>query len=385
LFATAVPGDKKNIAHAIAKIIKDFLPFVNHYSTTKEKTDDFPLPIVIIRMLWFLCFLVRKGVIMSKTLILLCFMTLVLPFVMAQGLDETRGFSMVRCDDGDDGFLGDPSQIKLEQLQAAFNSSLDTVVMVHGFNNSYSAAKDLFSTFVNELQPQLGQRNYVGFYWPSDTMPDFSQAVDNANKAGTYLAHALCQISKWYGGSSRNVHLISHSLGGRVSLRAMQDNGARYVKWGYYLSMAAAVHKDAYVNSFNGTNLLPQKSMVYFSKNDWVLKYFYSLYYWLFDRAMPDTPSYRHWQTLSLEGKLEYMRKLEEIYKGRTAPSDEFDRQLLTGIERASVDAKGYVGASLGNPVTVIKVENVEMSDYVDGHSYWQSSEMLKRIAQLLK
>lgn len=322
---------------------------------------------------------------MLKTLSLLMLLCLALPLLVAQDIDETRGFAMVRCDDGDDGFLGDPSQIKLDQLQAAFNTSIDTVVMVHGFNNSYSAAKDLFGTFVNELKPQLGERNYVGFYWPSDTMPSFGQAVENADKAGAYLAYAMSKISGWYGSSGRKLHLISHSLGGRVSLRAMQDNNARYVKWGYYLSMAAAIHKDAYFKTFTGTNLLPQKSNVYFSQNDWVLKYFYSLYYWLFDRNMPDTPSYRHWQTLDLNGKLDYMRNLEAIYKNRAVPSDEFDKQLLANIERATTDAKGYVGATLGNPVSITKVENVEMSDHVDGHSYWQSAEMIKRIAQLLK
>jgi pimeloyl-ACP methyl ester carboxylesterase len=195
----------------------------------------------------------------------------------------------------------------------------------------------------------------------------------------------MSEITKWYGSKNRNIHVIGHSLGSRVILKTSQENAARYVKWGKALLLAAAVHKNVYFHSFSGTNNVPDYSWVYYSSGDWVLKYFYTLYYWLFDRSVEGTTQHEKWQKLSLEGKLEYMRELEErCLKGGT-PDNDFDRNLLEGIQRSSIDAMGYTGADLGNPVSITKVANVEMTKYVDGHSYWENTEMQQRIVQALK
>lgn len=324
---------------------------------------------------------------MTQKIFIFLLMTCLCIAVPAQELEPTAGsLVMMRSDNGDGEFLSSPSSMNLSGVQTSFDTSVDTIVFVHGFNNSYDKAKTTFTQVATSLRGKLGTRNYVGFYWPSDTLIDFGQAVENANTAGKYLVYALGKISGWYGSSGRSVHVVTHSLGGRVLFSTLKQNEARYVKWGACMSMAPAVHKDVYFGSFNGVNSLPRQTIVYYSKGDYVLEYFYTLYYWLFERnGFAGTPEYEKFKALSLEEKIAYMRKLHLGSQRGDVPTNEFDRHLLTGIERAEVEAMGFVGAWLGNPVSVSKVANTNMEAHVDGHSYWESAEMMNRIAQTVK
>ncbi len=282
---------------------------------------------------------------------------------------------MIRCDK-DEEFLASPSDMQLGELQNSFDTSVDTVVFVHGYQNNFSEAKGAYEGAVPVFKSKIGKRNYVGFHWPSNVLW-FGTAVSNANKSGRYLLHALSSISKWYGNSSRKVHLVTHSLGARVLLNALQLNDARYVKWGYCFNMAAAVHNNAYEDSFANTNEIPQRNYIYHSDRDGVLKYIYTLYYWLFDRLERRSREFQEWDQMSDDQKIEYLKKLDQSIQEGNIPVTELDMYLWENMERASKEAMGLVGS-----VSAYKVENINVTDIASSHSYWQHTEVLKKIAE---
>ncbi len=302
--------------------------------------------------------------------LLLCFVSLSL---QAQVL--------VRSDNDWGGFLSKPSDIDLGELRSKFRSDLDTVVMVHGFNNSPSGAKSSFQVCTSNLRKHIGERNYVGFYWPSNTLIDFGKAVSNANESGPYLVHVLGEISRWYGNSSRKIHIISHSLGGRVLLSTLKQNEIRFVKLGQCFSMAAAVHSNIYTKSFSKTNDAPERTWVYYSNGDGVLKYLYALYHWLFEMNIASDSDYDKFMSLTLDEKLKYMDELYKKHNNGVAPPSSFDQSLLEAIQRSSQDAMGLVGCK---PL-VGKVTNVEVTKFVNGHTYWSNSKMMELIGAKLR
>lgn len=292
-------------------------------------------------------------------------------------LAQSGSLIMVRCDN-DEEFLESPSQMQLGHLQSSFDTSVDTVVFVHGYMTNFDDARGNFEGAVSVLKSKIGKRNYVGFHWPSKVLW-FGTAVTGANTSGRFLLHVLSNISKWYGSSNKRIHLMTHSLGARVLLNALKLNEARYVKWGYCFNMAAAVHNNAYIDSFAGTNEIAQKNYVYYSDRDGVLKYIYTLYYWLFDRnergrEFPD------WDQMSDPEKIEYLQKLDQTLQEGGYPQTDLDMYLMETMERASKEAMGLVGS-----VGVSKVENLNVSDIASSHSYWEHTEVLKKIAEKMQ
>lgn len=320
---------------------------------------------------------------------LLILLILALPVAQSQDMVATSGsLVMVRSDDGDDGFLNAPSNMVLSKLQQSFNAQVDTVIFVHGFNTSYDGASETFTKNVQLLTPELGNRNYVGFYWPSDLLIDFAQGVANANKAGKYLVYLAAQITRWYGSSNHRIHVLGHSLGARVILSCFKESDARYVKWGHCFLLAAAVHANVYYNSFSGTNLIPNYSWAYFSHNDGVLKYLYALYYWLFDRNFQqfrDSRELQQWQQMSVQQKIEYMRQIDVSAQQGRLPSTAFEQQIYDGIQRSSEEAMGLIGAQISDPSPITRVGNVDMSNVADGHTYWGNATVMRTIANVIK
>jgi hypothetical protein len=258
-------------------------------------------------------------------------------------------------------------------------------VLIHGFRTKFEDAQGQYTTACEVLESCLGTRNYVGFYWPSDLGIDFAKGVSNANKAGQYLIHVLSSVTRWYGNNQGRVHLMGHSLGGRVILSTLKENDARYVHWGDCFALASAVHSNVYFTSFANTNLVPRKTWVYHSQGDWILKYLYALYYWLFDRNLQGIPGYQEWGKLSVEEKIEYLHQLDMKVLSGEKPDNEMDKILYEAIERAEKDAMGLVGAMLGNPVSITKVQNVDVTGVVSGHTYWSNAEVMKRVSKALQ
>lgn len=297
-----------------------------------------------------------------------CFLTL-------QAENAAGYVMMVRCDDGsEDTHLSSPEDINLIALRN-LNPNKETVVLVHGFNNSYNGAKSSYTTSSKVLHSKMGDVNYVGFYWPSNTWVNFAKAVRNANKSGSYLMHVLAEISKV---TNKRIHFVCHSLGARVILSTLNKNEARYISWGKTCFLAAAVHHDSFFTNFAGANLVSQQNYVYFSKNDNVLKYLYSIYYPIASLNMRSSES-SEFASLSLDEKIEYMKNLDSNRSVRGI--SEFDVALLADIDRAGNEAMGLIGSFLGNSKELRKVENVEVSDVVSGHTYWSNTRVFQMVA----
>lgn len=308
---------------------------------------------------------------MKRSLLILIVLFLSVTFVTAQ-TSKAGTLIMVRCDDGKD--VVSPSRVKISHLQSAFDASKDTVIFVHGFMTNYDDAKDSAGESYKRLVGKLGNINYVGFHWPTKWML-FSTAIDNATKAGACLVHVASKISGWYGGNGGRIHIVTHSLGGRVTLIALQSNEARYVKWGNCFHMAPAVHNDSFTAAFNGTNNVPRGSYIYYSHRDGVLKYLYSLYYMFFGK---NTPRNEAWEKMTVEAQVEYLKKLDT---GRIAKLSTFDLYLIDVMDRASKKAMGLAGS-----LSAGKVYNVDMGSAISAHTkYWGSNTVMSHIASKAK
>ena len=254
--------------------------------------------------------------------------------------------------------------------------------MIHGFFTGFNSAKSSFQSAVSSLKPHLGDMNYVGIHWPSDVLW-FGTAVETANQMGPYVTHVMGQIMSWYGNGERKIHLISHSLGGRVLLKTLQENSTRFVNWGHCFAMASGVHCVSYQDKFIGTNLVPRHTMVYYSTEDGVLKYLYALYYMLFPDGFATTPEYAEWQKKTAEEQIAYLRQLEK--KADKSRLGEFDQFAYEQIKRSEKDAMGLVGAVLDGPMKIVKVTNVNVTNIVSGHTYWQNPQVMKLISDKIK
>ncbi|WP_372365705.1 alpha/beta hydrolase [Candidatus Uabimicrobium sp. HlEnr_7] len=307
------------------------------------------------------------------------FTVVVFLFSVTAFTQQTNDLTILNCNNGNDSFLSSPQEIPLQQLQQNFDASVDTVVLVHGFNNTFSSAKRTFNSVYPVLKSKLGHVNYVGFHWPVNISIDFGKGMKHANKAGDYLTHVLATMTNWYGGSNNKIHIISHSLGARVVLSSLNNNSARYINWGYCNFFAPAVHNNVFLTSFKGTNIFAPHNFVYYSKNDYTLKYTYALWYWLFGRNdnWQNIPGSQDFIAMSMDEKLQYMHSLETK---NSRSKNEFEQQLFTQILRAEKDAMGLVGASTEDVVT--KVSNTNAADFVSGHSYWQSETVLHMAAE---
>ena len=296
----------------------------------------------------------------------------------AQSLDYPQ-VNMVTCDKGDNKFVDSPADMDLSNLQSNFDPQLDTIVMVHGFFNTFDSAKESYTAINKVMQTKTGKYNYVGFSWPCNIVLDFGKGVNHANKAGEYLTHLLTEISGWYGSDERRVHVMSSSLGNRVTFSALKQNSSRFIKWGQCFNFCPGVHQDVYLNEFKDTNSIPQKNWIFFAKNDFVLGYLYAAYYWLFGR---DGEIPQDWQQLNGEERIAKMRELWQNRNSRNL--NDFEQQVVAAIERAQKNAMGLVGADLGQS-TVKNVVNIEVTDMVETHSYWKNPKVLNIVVNKLQ
>ncbi|WP_372369220.1 DUF726 domain-containing protein [Candidatus Uabimicrobium sp. HlEnr_7] len=279
---------------------------------------------------------------------------------------------MVRCDDGSEyDFLSAPQDIKLGSMKGAINPNVDTVVFIHGFNTSYSGATGSYSNARNVMSRELGNMNYVGVYWPSNTL-DFPTAIKRANKSGNYIMHILSEINKQAGGRSR-IHIVCHSLGARVLLNTLKENAARSIPWGNMCFLAAAVDQDAFF-TFNGTNMVGRNNLIIYSENDLVLKYLYSR------EEVAKLPGAEKFNKLSFDNKVQYLQTFRHA-----GLRSEFDHLLYSKLQKTRGIAMGLEGAFLGNSQELQNVENRDKSSIVPSHSYWSNNQILQYTAQKIK
>lgn len=286
---------------------------------------------------------------------------------------------MVRCDDGGSKeFLGSPEQMNFSALRSGFNPNVDTIIMFHGFKNDFDGCKGSYTAAANVIQSKVGKRNFVGFHWPSNFFIDFGAAVKNADLATPYVIHTLNEIMRLYGNSTHRIHALTHSLGGRVLLSTLNHNEARYIRWGVCYTMAAAVHNDSFYGTFSGTNEIPQKIYVFHSDRDGVLKYIYALYYMFFGRNAPESiyDEMEQFRQLSIDEQIAYLQQLDSAMQSGRDSYSEFDQYLCDMLIESDRTAMGLNGSVPAN-----KVENVNVRDVVDSHTYWENTAAIEKVA----
>ena len=317
---------------------------------------------------------------MQQKIFLLLFIVFSVTLLNAQ-TKQDKSLVMTRCDK-DEKILPSPEHMNLKALEASFDPNVDTVLMIHGYLNDFDNSKKNFKKAIPIWKAKLGKRNYVGFHWPSKVLW-FGTGIKNADKASKYLLYILSKITQWYGNREYVINVVSHSLGGRLTLRTLTYNEARYFKLKCFF-MAPAVHNDAYINSFANTNEIPIKNYVYYSDRDGILKYLYSIYYWLFGKDIyKNSVNYKDYQkfdNLTLPEKIEYLKKLDKKINEDQESLSELDNLLGKLMKRAKQSAMGLTGSVPAN-----KVQNVNVTKWAGSHFYWSNKEVLKKVGDMIK
>ncbi len=164
---------------------------------------------------------------------------------------------------------------------------VQTVVLVHGFNNHYGEAGDAYYGFrlrqyertaLQLVSPGL-EKILADLFWPGDAawgLFDFldflvyPSAVGTAKEAGPRLARHLQSMP-----CLRIAHFIGHSLGCRVALEAIEwirQNGGPMI--GKVCLMAAAVPLFKVKSGGELSNAIEHAAevRVLYSDDDWVLR-----------------------------------------------------------------------------------------------------------------
>lgn len=316
---------------------------------------------------------------MKKLLFLLMVLSIV--YVHAAG-----SLVMVRSDN-DENYLSSPSQMNFSALNNSFDTNKDTVIFIHGYMNNFSSCKSTYESAVEAVKTKLGNINYVGFHWPSK-VAWFGTAIERASQAGPYVVHLAKHITSKYNGNGHKIHIISHSLGGHVTLSTLKQAGSSNVAWGTLCYMAPAVHNDAFQKSFCGVNERGQRvNNIYHSTRDGVLVYLYGLYDKLFHDDLtldcyPDEIE-KFLNEKTTEEQLAYWQALDEKIENEgylPERGNELDAFLMEQEEKAKREAMGINGALPGT-----KIDNKNYHDYASSHSsYWEAAN-LKRIAGDIK
>lgn len=291
---------------------------------------------------------------------------------------------MVRSDN-DENFLSSPSQMNLSALDNSFDKNKDTVIFIHGYMNNFSSCKGTYESAVSAVKTKLGNINYVGFHWPSK-VAWFGTAIERASQSGPFVAYLAQHITNLYKGNGHKIHIISHSLGGHVTLSTLKSSNN--IAWGYLCYMAPAVHNDAFQKSFCGVNTKGQlANNIYHSTRDGVLVYLYGLYDKLFhdDLTLDFYPEAieNFLFNMTTEEQLAYWEALDEKIENEgylPGRGDELDAFLMEQEEKAKREAMGINGALDGT-----KIYNKNYHDYASSHSSYWEAENLKRIAGDIK
>jgi hypothetical protein len=113
--------------------------------------------------------------------------------------------------------LGDINQLRRD-------CPSETAIFVHGWHTDENKAKER----LDRVKMYLAENNYaiplVGFSWPSDTKWEYAQMI--AKQDGSKLANFIADYvhnCKYQYNKDVNIRLISHSLGARVILSALDE------------------------------------------------------------------------------------------------------------------------------------------------------------------
>jgi esterase/lipase superfamily enzyme len=130
--------------------------------------------------------------------------------------------------------------IELDELATEL-SGRKICMLVHGYNNEHEEVRDAYEIIEENISQAL-PGNYdavIGYSWPGgDRKLEWRDAKARANAVGRRFRMLLERLSQ-----NTTIDLISHSLGARVSLKAMKEASSRLVR--HYYCMAAAVDNES--------------------------------------------------------------------------------------------------------------------------------------------
>lgn len=169
----------------------------------------------------------------------------------------------------------------------------NVLVLVHGYNNEFGDVVRAYDTIEHKVARFLDDwyDDVIGFTWPGgDNVLDWHAPKRRAGVIGPRLAQFIAQL----GPKAYNIDLMSHSLGSRVTLKALSRVKPGAVRASFL--MASAIDNESIEPGekyFDAAKRGAEESVVFHSKHDGVLRTAYRIAEW--DNALglygPENPA----------------------------------------------------------------------------------------------
>jgi pimeloyl-ACP methyl ester carboxylesterase len=169
-----------------------------------------------------------------------------------------------------DASLWDGGSIPLPSERfGALVQGRDVLLATHGFNVNREHGINALSRWGELLSPPPSVL-FVGVLWPGDSaflpVVDYPFEGQEAIQAGRLLARFLAQ----HAGQAASLSFVSHSLGARVVLEAIQSLP---VKVRRVTLMAGAIEDDCFAREYKAAADNCEQLWTLASREDWVLKF----------------------------------------------------------------------------------------------------------------
>ncbi|NQT22067.1 MAG: alpha/beta hydrolase [Candidatus Omnitrophica bacterium] len=190
-------------------------------------------------------------------------------------------YSLVDLTDEKGKSIRDEGKFFAYSQQAINERCPHNIFFVHGYNNDFFAALETTYQYFDILSAFRNFRaNYVGAFWPGDTGAHFSRAVRQADKASANFANLISYIIKNSKVSKPYITIIAHSLGNRISAKAILELRSRHriAPVRNFLQLAPAINANAYQKEFKDIPGLVKNIVVYHSARDRILNFYYAMW-----------------------------------------------------------------------------------------------------------
>ena len=193
---------------------------------------------------------------------------------------STTGHLIKNIDLSNDQDMGDMTLNDLVEVTQNSNS----LILVHGYNNEQLEVHDAYQVIeekINNILPGVYD-NIIGYSWPGgDHGYEWWHGKKRANSVARMFRSLLQTISN----DANNVDIMSHSLGARVTLKALKKCDQTDIIRNYYCTAPAVDNeclepKEEFFHSVSSCNRL----FVFHSSKDGVLNMTYRAAEW--DRAL---------------------------------------------------------------------------------------------------
>ncbi|UXY53123.1 alpha/beta hydrolase [Pseudomonas tohonis] len=149
------------------------------------------------------------------------------------------------------------------------------LLLVHGYNNEQYEVFDSYQVIEQQAMVHLANAYdmVLGYSWPGgDQKLDWWQAKKRANAVARMFRFLLDNLA----GDAGAVDVMSHSLGARVTLKALKGSPGRIVR--NYFCTAPAVDNECFESDEEFADAIPSCERVYIfhSSRDEVLRFAYA-------------------------------------------------------------------------------------------------------------